>query len=70
MLRAIISFMVELLAAIPSVVYGLWGIFVLVPLLREYVEPFLAKYLGWTGLFGGPDVRDRHAGRGRSSWRS
>ena len=35
-LRAIISFLVELLAAIPSVIYGLWGIFVLAPLLREY----------------------------------
>jgi len=53
-LRSIISFLVELLAAIPSVIYGLWGIFVLAPLLREYVEPFLAKTLGWTGLFTGP----------------
>ena len=53
-LRAIISFLVELLAAIPSVVYGLWGVFVLAPLLREYVQPFLAKTLGWTGLFDGP----------------
>ena len=53
-LRAIISFLVELLAAIPSVIYGLWAIFVLAPLLRDYVEPFLAKTLGWTGLFTGP----------------
>jgi phosphate transport system permease protein len=53
-LRAIISFLVELLAAIPSVIYGLWGIFVLAPLLRDYVEPFLGKTLGWTGLFTGP----------------
>jgi phosphate transport system permease protein len=53
-LRAIISFLVELLAAIPSVIYGLWGIFVLAPLLREYLEPFLAKTLGWTGFFSGP----------------
>ncbi len=53
-LRAIISFLVELLAAIPSVIYGLWGIFVLAPLLRQYVQPFLAKYFGWTGLFSGP----------------
>jgi phosphate transport system permease protein len=53
-LRAFISFMVELLAAIPSVIYGLWGIFVLAPLLREYVQPFLAKTLGWTGFFSGP----------------
>ncbi len=53
-LRALISFLVELLAAIPSVIYGLWGIFVLAPLLRQYVQPFLAKYFGWTGLFEGP----------------
>jgi phosphate transport system permease protein len=53
-LRGIISFLVELLAAIPSVIYGLWAIFVLAPLLRDYVEPFLARTLGWTGLFTGP----------------
>jgi phosphate transport system permease protein len=48
-----IGFLVELLAAIPSVVYGLWGIFVLAPVLREYVEPPLAKWLGWLPLFRG-----------------
>src|SRR5271157_5369169 len=53
-LRGILSFTTELLAAIPSVVYGLWAIFVLVPILREYVQPFLGKTLGWTGLFNGP----------------
>jgi phosphate transport system permease protein len=53
-LRGIISYLVELLAAIPSVIYGLWGIFVLVPLMRTFVMPFLGKYLGWTGLFTGP----------------
>jgi phosphate transport system permease protein len=53
-LRGPLSFFVELLAAIPSVVYGLWGIFVLVPLLSGYIEPFLSKTLGWTGLFTGP----------------
>jgi phosphate transport system permease protein len=53
-LRGILSFTTELLAAIPSVVYGLWAIFVLVPILRECVQPFLAKTLGWTGLFSGP----------------
>jgi phosphate transport system permease protein len=53
-LRGIISFTVELLAAIPSVVYGLWGIFVLAPFLRDYVQPFLGKYFEWTGLFTGP----------------
>ncbi|MGB9181273.1 MAG: phosphate ABC transporter permease subunit PstC [Pyrinomonadaceae bacterium] len=49
-----IAFLVELLAAIPSVVYGLWGIFVLAPFLRVHVEPLLAKYLGWLPLFQGP----------------
>ncbi len=49
-----LTFLVELLAAIPSVVYGLWGIFVLAPLLRQYVEPPLQKWLGWTPLFEGP----------------
>ena len=53
-LRGPLSFTTELLAAIPSVIYGLWAIFVLVPLLRSYVQPFLAKTLGWTGLFEGP----------------
>ena len=53
-LRSIISFLVELLAAIPSVIYGLWAIFVLAPLLRDYVEPLLGKLFGWTGLFTGP----------------
>lgn len=46
--------LVELLAAIPSVVYGLWGIFVLIPLLREYAVPLLQQALGWTPLFAGP----------------
>ena len=53
-LRGPLSFFVELLAAIPSVIYGLWAIFVLVPLLSGYVQPFLAKTFGWTGLFSGP----------------
>jgi phosphate transport system permease protein len=53
-LRRSISFLVELLAAIPSVVYGLWAVFVLSPILQKYVEPALADTLGWTGLFYGP----------------
>jgi len=52
-LRGILSFLTELLAAIPSVIYGLWAIFILVPLLRVYVEPWLSKYFGWSGLFEG-----------------
>jgi phosphate transport system permease protein len=53
-LRGPLSFFVELLAAIPSVVYGLWAIFVMVPLLSGYVQPFLSRTLGWTGFFEGP----------------
>src|SRR5271170_6532550 len=52
-LRAPISFLTELLAAIPSVVYGLWAVFVLVPLMRDLIGPFLYKTLGWTGFFEG-----------------
>jgi phosphate transport system permease protein len=55
-LRAPLSTMVELLAAVPSVVYGLWGLIVLAPLFRSDVEPFLSSVLGWTGLFNGPDL--------------
>jgi len=47
------AFLVELLAAIPSVVYGLWGIFVLAPTLRDYVGPPLQKWLGWLPFFRG-----------------
>jgi phosphate transport system permease protein len=54
-LRPPLSTAVELLAAVPSVVYGLWGLIVLAPLFREHVEPFLTSVLGWTGLFNGPD---------------
>jgi phosphate transport system permease protein len=51
-----VGFMVELLAAIPSVVYGLWGIFVLGPWLRDYVEPALGEGLGFLPLFTGPHI--------------
>lgn len=48
-----LSFLVELLAGIPSVVYGLWGIFVLVPWIRTDVEPFLSEHLGFLPFFTG-----------------
>jgi phosphate transport system permease protein len=54
-LRGPLSFLTELLAAIPSVVYGLWAVFVLVPILRDHVNPFLMRTLGWTGFFTGPN---------------
>ena len=51
--RQPIAFLVELLAAIPSVVYGLWGIFVLIPFLRLSVVPPLRAVFGWTPFFDG-----------------
>ncbi|MCI4325102.1 MAG: phosphate ABC transporter permease subunit PstC [Thermoplasmata archaeon] len=50
-LRAPVAAVVDLLAAVPSVVFGLWGLYVLVPYMRTSVDPFLAKYLGWSPLF-------------------
>ncbi len=46
--------LIEMLAAIPSVILGLWGIFVMIPWLRDYPFPLLKKLLGWTPLFRGP----------------
>jgi phosphate transport system permease protein len=48
-----LGFLIELLAAIPSVVYGLWGIFVLAPFIREYLGYFLQTYLGFIPIFQG-----------------
>src|SRR6202050_1996234 len=48
------TFLVELLAAVPSVIFGLLAIFTLVPLMRQYVEPFLKHTLGFLPLFQGP----------------
>ena len=49
-----LTFLVELLAAVPSVIYGLLAIFTLVPLMRDYVEPGLKKSLGFLPFFSGP----------------
>ena len=46
--------LIEMLAAIPSVILGLWGIFVMIPWLRDYPFPFLKETLGWTPFFTGP----------------
>ncbi len=53
-LRTPVAFLIELLAAIPSIIYGLWGLFFLVPWLRNGVEPFLIKRFGFLPLFRGP----------------
>jgi phosphate transport system permease protein len=53
MLSDALAFLIELLAAVPSVIYGLLGIFILIPILRV-IEPYLRGVLGWTPLFSGP----------------
>lgn len=55
-LRTPVSFLVELLAAIPSVVIGLWGIFILVPWVRTALGPLLGSALGFLPLFSGPPL--------------
>jgi phosphate transport system permease protein len=55
-LRPVVSFLIETLAAIPSVIYGLWGLFVLVPWLRDSVEPALAGAFGFLPIFQGPQI--------------
>ena len=63
MLRGPLSFLTELLAAIPSVVYGFWAVFVLVPILREHVNPILIKTLRLDRPLHRAELRHRHAGR-------
>ncbi|MBV9443183.1 MAG: phosphate ABC transporter permease subunit PstC [Acidobacteriaceae bacterium] len=52
-LSNLLTFLIELLAAVPSVIYGLLGIFILVPLIRDYLVPALQHTLGWLPLFQG-----------------
>lgn len=56
--RAPVAAVVDLLAAVPSVVFGLWGLYVLVPYMRDTVDPFLGRYFGWSPVFA------QHAGSG------
>lgn len=59
-LRRPLGTAIEMLAAIPSIIYGMWGFFVFAPVFQQYVQPFLAKSLGklpWAGtLFSGPPM--------------
>ncbi|HVY54591.1 MAG TPA: phosphate ABC transporter permease subunit PstC [Thermodesulfobacteriota bacterium] len=55
-LRAPFGTAIELLAAIPSIVYGMWGLFVLAPLLAAYVQPWLEAHIGFIPLFSGPPL--------------
>jgi phosphate transport system permease protein len=56
----VVGTMIELLAAIPSIIYGMWGMFVFAPLMAGYVQPWLHTYLGWIPgiglLFQGPPM--------------
>jgi len=49
-----LEFFIDLLAAVPSVIYGLLGVFIVVPLMRDYVQPALKSSLGFLPLFSGP----------------
>jgi phosphate transport system permease protein len=49
-----LAFVIELLAAVPSVVFGLWGLFVLAPAMRDFIDPGLRSVLGFLPLFQGP----------------
>jgi len=53
-LKAPIGYAVDLLAAVPSVIYGLWGVFILLPLFLQPGADFLATYLGFIPIFKGP----------------
>jgi phosphate transport system permease protein len=57
-IRGPIGTLVEMLAAVPSVVVGLWGIYVLAPFSAHHVQPFLSSFLGWIPIFahGGDEV--------------
>jgi len=48
--------LIELLAAIPSIIYGMWGLFIFAPFMANYVQPFLGQTLGWLPLFQGPPM--------------
>ncbi|HLZ13297.1 MAG TPA: phosphate ABC transporter permease subunit PstC [Candidatus Acidoferrum sp.] len=49
-----LQFFIDLLAAVPSVIYGLLGVFIVIPLMREYIQPALKRTLGFLPLFQGP----------------
>ncbi|MBI5643707.1 MAG: phosphate ABC transporter permease subunit PstC [Deltaproteobacteria bacterium] len=52
-LKGPIGTAIELLASIPSIIYGMWGLFIFAPFLAEYVEPYMTEYLGFIPLFQG-----------------
>ena len=55
-LSRIVSYAIELLAAIPSIIYGMWGLFVFAPFMSDYVQPVLGDYFGFLPVFQGPPM--------------
>lgn len=55
-LGKVVGTLIELLAAIPSIIYGMWGLFIFAPFMSTYIQPFLGKYLGFLPLFQGPPM--------------
>lgn len=55
-LAQVIGPLIELLAAIPSIIYGMWGLYVFAPFMRQYIQPWLRDYLGFLPLFQGPPM--------------
>jgi len=53
-LRTPVGTAIELLAAIPSIVYGMWGLFVVAPLMADHVQPWLQSHFGFLPFFSGP----------------
>lgn len=54
--RPLFGTAIELLAAIPSIIYGMWGLFVFAPLMADHVQPFLARHFGFLPFFQGPSM--------------
>ena len=52
----VVGTIIELLAAIPSIIYGMWGMFIFAPFMANYIQPALGKTLGWLPLFQGPPM--------------
>jgi phosphate transport system permease protein len=55
-LSKVVGTLIELLAAIPSIIYGMWGLFIFAPFMAKYVQPVLGRYLGFLPLFEGPPM--------------
>lgn len=55
-MKVIIAFMVQILASIPSILYGLWGLFIFVPFIRDYFQKPISNMLGWFPLFSGAPI--------------